>query len=995
MFRDPSNGPGEGLVVGSVQMVAAAPLEAIGKIASAIGSVTVIRADGVIVRPSVGDFVYQGDTIETGADGAVGITFIDGTAFNVSAASRLVLNEFSCERTGAPNSALLSLVQGAFSFVAGKIAKTGGLNIHTPLATIRGKTQDRGIGILTLAALTFAAIKESEAASPPDAFLDDGTITYKDLPHGTFEITTRDGRVIIADDPGETIVVDPTGSVARIPNSSSRMAELQQAQQTALATLSLGQQGAAPGGSSTQQFDLPVQLTPINFIQPSSGPLQEAITTHVTAASSGFIDVTNQIKPPVVIPALAPDAGPRTVVEAINTTGSTHVDFAPSGMLTFTGVQLATASASLASMTWSGGAPPSDLGGVLAGAFSLTVESGDPGSGSIATTFGAPDRTFDFLAAGETLTIVYDVTVTDDLGNSLTQPVTITIVGTNDAPVLAADASGPHAVTQGLSTTGTLTFTDVDLNDHHTVTTSVVSATWSGGALPSGMAAWLAGALSATASDTGSGSGSVAVTFSAAGHGFDFLGAGQTLEITYNVTVTDGSGVSSSQPMTVTIAGTNDVPVIGGVHTGSVTEDINVVAGNISTSGGLTITDADQGESSFAVQTGTLGSNGHGNFTLAADGTWTYTANNSQTAIQQLNAGQSITDSFTAVSSDGTASQIVTVTITGTNDGPAIIAATNPAAIPESAGSSSAQDIPAVTGTITVSDQDVGDTLTLSVTGNATASYNGGALPVENSIDVSALIASGAISFAPLAASNGESQTVNWTYKPSAADLDWLRQGDTLTLTYVAQIDDGHGNVGAQNLVITITGTNDVPALTAATNPAAIAESAGSSSAQDIPAVTGTITVSDQDVGDTLTLSVTGNATASYNGGALPVENSIDVSALIASGAISFAPLAASNGESQTVNWTYNPAAADLDWLRQGDTLTLTYVAQIDDGHGNVGAQNLVITITGTNDVPAITAATNPAAIAATQDVPPITGTITVSDQDVGDTLTLSVTGNA
>ena len=246
MFRDPSNVPGEGLVVGSVQMLAAAPLEAIGKIGTAIGSVTIMRADGVLVRPSVGALVYQGDTIETGADGAVGITFIDGTVFNLSATSRLVLNEFSCERTGAPNSALFSLVQGAFSFVAGKIARTGGLNIDTPFATIRGAAQDRGIGILTLAALTFAAIKESEAASRHDAFLDDGTITYKDLAHGTFEIVTRDGRVIVADDPGETIVVDPTGSVARLPNSASRMAELQQAQQAALATLSLGQQGAAP-----------------------------------------------------------------------------------------------------------------------------------------------------------------------------------------------------------------------------------------------------------------------------------------------------------------------------------------------------------------------------------------------------------------------------------------------------------------------------------------------------------------------------------------------------------------------------------------------------------------------------------------------------------------------------------------------------------------------------------------------------------------------------
>ena len=196
MFRDPSNVPGEGIIVGSVQIPAAAPREAIGKIGTAIGSVTIMRADGVLVRPSVGALVYQGDTIETGTDGAVGITFIDGTVFNLSATSRLVLNEFSCERTGTPNSALFSLVQGAFSFVAGKIARTGGLNIDTPFATIRGSAQDRGIGVLTLAALTFAAIKESEAASRHDAFLDDGTITYKDLPHGTFEIVTRDGRVI-------------------------------------------------------------------------------------------------------------------------------------------------------------------------------------------------------------------------------------------------------------------------------------------------------------------------------------------------------------------------------------------------------------------------------------------------------------------------------------------------------------------------------------------------------------------------------------------------------------------------------------------------------------------------------------------------------------------------------------------------------------------------------------------------------------------------------
>src|SRR5262249_5726391 len=137
-------------------------------------------------------------------------------------------------------------------------------------------------------------------------------------------------------------------------------------------------------------------------------------------------------------------------------------------------------------------------------------------------------------------TVVYNVTVTDISGNFVTQPVTITITGTNDAPALAADASGPHLVAQGLTTTDTLTFTDVDLTDQHTVSTSLASApTWSGGTtLPSGLTAALAGALSTTTTDsTGSGAGSIAATLSASDHAFDFLAAGETLKVTYNVTV--------------------------------------------------------------------------------------------------------------------------------------------------------------------------------------------------------------------------------------------------------------------------------------------------------------------------------------------------------------------------------------------------------------------------------------------------------------------------
>src|SRR6202008_1771828 len=83
---------------------------------------------------------------------------------------------------------------------------------------------------------------------------------------------------------------------------------------------------------------------------------------------------------------------------------------------------------------------------------------------------------------------------------------------------------------------------------------------------------------------------------------------------------------TASQLVTVTINGTNDVPVIGGVHVGAVTEDVSVASGKIATAGLLTIADVDQGQSTFAAQASAAGA--YGTFTLAADGHWTYAADN-------------------------------------------------------------------------------------------------------------------------------------------------------------------------------------------------------------------------------------------------------------------------------------------------------------------------------------------------------------------------------
>ena len=80
--------------------------------------------------------------VATGADGRVGISFTDGTAFNLSSNARMALSEFVYDPNGTSNKTLLSLTKGTFTFVAGKVATTGDMKIDTPAATlgIRGTT---------------------------------------------------------------------------------------------------------------------------------------------------------------------------------------------------------------------------------------------------------------------------------------------------------------------------------------------------------------------------------------------------------------------------------------------------------------------------------------------------------------------------------------------------------------------------------------------------------------------------------------------------------------------------------------------------------------------------------------------------------------------------------------------------------------------------------------------------------------------------------------
>ena len=112
--------------------------EPIGQIETAEGSVFAVRVDGTRVELKQGDPIYQGDTLETGEDGVVGITFADDSTLSLAENGRMVIDEMVYDPGAQDGSASLFVLQGAMSFVSGQLAKVNpdAMTIETPVATI-------------------------------------------------------------------------------------------------------------------------------------------------------------------------------------------------------------------------------------------------------------------------------------------------------------------------------------------------------------------------------------------------------------------------------------------------------------------------------------------------------------------------------------------------------------------------------------------------------------------------------------------------------------------------------------------------------------------------------------------------------------------------------------------------------------------------------------------------------------------------------------------
>ncbi len=91
--------------------------------------------------------------------------------------------------------------------------------------------------------------------------------------------------------------------------------------------------------------------------------------------------------------------------------------------------------------------------------------------------------------------------------------------------------------------------------------------------------------------------------------------------------------------------------------------------GNPVACGTLASTDVDNAPNAFTpVCWPEASAGGYGSFTMTAAGVWTYTLDNANCTVDALNSCDTLCDSFTVTTIDGTA-QVVKITIYGANDG--------------------------------------------------------------------------------------------------------------------------------------------------------------------------------------------------------------------------------------------------------------------------------------------------------------------------------------
>ncbi|MBR0989379.1 VCBS domain-containing protein [Bradyrhizobium japonicum] len=1041
-------------LTGYVQVAQAAPggaaaAQVIGHVTKLAGSATAIR-NGVSVILNNGDNVEKGDVVSTGSDSTLGITFIDGTVFGLSSNARMVLNEMVYDPNGSSNSSLLSLVAGTITFVAGETAKHGDMKIDTPVATMG----IRGTAVLTQ--INFVVPAGGGDPQPQASFQ---VLVEPNGTTGSYILFDKVTLLPIAtvNQAGQMIQI----SGGNVSISNALMSPDVQKLITDVFTLKFTDNNT----NTKLTTNFTDTLTPMSqdvVFKSASGAVVTATFVNLNTQGSE----TPSTPPPAAtrIPGQpivqSFDASGKVtsafaLTERADVTGDTHSDTI-SGLIRFLDQNLGDRPTTSISLADAPNYVYKDAGqhdvtsslsalqkqDIAATQIQINVapDAGNTNNGSAVWTYTIPDKVFDFLAAGETLTLTYIVRVDTNFAVSPESkfiPITITITGTNDKPTVAT--SGGIVIekigtgNEALDTiTGTVTFTDVDLTDRPIVSAALSSTQpfkyldaegndVTSTLTPQQLAAIAAVEVPLTVVQGAgnSNNGSATWTYSVPDHLFDFLAKGEKLTLNYVVQVDDGHGGVVSTPVTVSIngadvnvEGTNDVPTIVADDTtpaGGVTEDTGAT---LAANGTITFNDPDLTDThtaSFSLKS--TASSAHlpgfsdgishiGTFALApvvespgasSRGSvgWTFTLSDNDPVLQSLAKGQTITQVYTVTVDDhhgGTVTQDVTVTITGTNDAPTITSDADAAAgtVTEDAAT------PTLTagGTLAIQDLDLIDTHTAQAafkSATSTAHLPGfdGSTPLGTfSIDPS-------VTEANDDTSNGATLGWHFALNDNEPVLQSLAKGQTITQVYTVTFTDNNGAQVSQDVTVTITGTNDTPTITSDADAAAggVTEDA----ATPTLSTGGTLAIQDLDLIDTHTAQAafkSATSTAHLPG----FDGSTPLGTFTIDPSVTEANDDTSNGATLGWHFALNDNDPVLQSLAEGQTITQVYTVTFTDNNGAQVSQDVTVTITGTNDSPTITSDADAAAGSVTEDssTPTLTagGTLAIQDLDLIDTHT-------
>ncbi len=555
------------------------------------------------------------------------------------------------------------------------------------------------------------------------------------------------------------------------------------------------------------------------------------------------------------------------------------------------------------------------------------------------------------LAVGETITEYYAVEVSDGNGGSTTKIVEVTIVGTNDRPVIyTSDSETTGGVTEDtavshgkLTTTGDLYFGDIDTSDTHTA--DVISG--------NGFFSNNLGSLSVSVDNS---SDTITWKYTVNNSATQSLAEGQTRDEVFTVRVSDGHGGFDYQTVTVTITGTNDRPEVSSFKSyGSVQEDSHIGRdGNLHDDGSFSFTDVDSidthtvsvvavdkfgnplPDGNLGTLTAEVDDDSTNDYDHQGEIDWDYEVDNSLEAVQALGVGETMKEYFAVTVTDnngGTTTKIVEITIKGTNDKPVIYGADSDTTgeVTEDHANNSGKII--TTGALYFGDVDVHDTHSASVIpGN---NHNLGTLSVTL---------------------NNATDTISWKYTVNNSATQYLAEGEEKTDTFTVKVSDGHGGYAYEQVKVTVVGTNDSPDIKeCGSDFIGYVKEDSSDPLKD----SGMIMFSDVDIADSHTVDVT--AVKDGNGN---IVDPADYNAFINAFSASLAHDTGNSGNGGKVSWTYNldNDSEAVQSLAKGEKVTYSFQVAITDDSGVAVADSdsesattyrwVTITIEGTNDAP-------------------------------------------